>query len=132
MRPRLQYISGLGWHCGRLLLWPLLLLAALLSSFVVGPLQLVLQALLQVRLPFGLVVPLGIGLLVARRLRRKLGGEPFTYDPLLMDAVSEWEIRQINRMEHPVQFRRIYQFEILMWGSSLALQSGLLVLGSLP
>ncbi|MDH4131518.1 MAG: hypothetical protein OEW17_09375 [Gemmatimonadota bacterium] len=132
MRARLQYVAGQGWHCGRLLLWPALLGAALLGSFAVGPLQSALQAVLHVRLPFGLAVPLGIGLLVARRLRRKLAGEPFTYDPLEADTVRDWETRQINRTDDPVLFRRLYQFELFMWGSSLALLGGLLVLASLP
>lgn len=132
MRPRLQYVIGRGWHCGRLLLWPLLLGAAMLGSMVIGPFQLALQSVLHVRLPFGLVVPLGIGLLVVRRLRRKLHGEPFTYDPLEADTVWDWEMRQINRTDDPVLFRRLYRFELLMWGSSLALLGGLLVLAVLP
>jgi hypothetical protein len=107
------------------------MVAALLSSFVVVPFQLALRALFHVRLPFGLIIPLWLGRLVRRRLRRKLSGEPFTYDPLTIDAVS-WEMLQVTRTDNPVLFRRVFQFELLMWGSSLALLSGMLVLGSLP
>ena len=49
-----------------------------------------------------------------RRLRRKPGGAPFTYDPLEADTVWDWEMRQINRTDDPVLFHRLYQFELLM------------------
>ncbi len=129
MKPRISYVTGYGWHCGRLLLWPVLLVASVVVFFVLLPFQLVLQGWSGVRLPFGLVVPIAAALLVARRLRRKLRGEPFLYDPLFDDAS---EVDLIRRDERPVAFRRLLDFELLIWGTSLALLTGLLLLARWP
>ena len=132
MRPRLQYVQGTGWHCGRLLMWPVLLLGGGVGAVVITVPQLMLQTLLHIRIPFGLVVPAAVGWRVHRRLERKRQGEPFTYDPLEADSTTDWDMRQVYLADEPNLFWRLYRWEQLMWGSALALMAGLLVAGSFP
>lgn len=117
MKARICYVTGYGWHVGRLLWWPVLLLSAVLGGFVASVLQSAAVVLSGLPLPYGLLFPLTILLLARRRLRDRLQGtKPFAYDPYFDDA-SELDLIWPDAGS---RFRRLLYVEILMWGSIVA------------
>ena len=125
MRARVTFVPGYGWHCGRpawaLVLWP----TGLIAPFIAIPLELLLRELTRLPLPFALLLPAAFAATLARRLRRKLAGEPFVVDEWGVEAN---EITLVRRTDDPERFRRLVGLEVLLWGVPIAFQVGMLLL----
>src|SRR5579885_1828916 len=103
-----SYVEGYGWHCSRLLLALLLLLAAVFVPFVAVAIQALLQAMTHTRLPYGLVFPAVFLFALVHRLRRKLGGEPF----VAWVPGSDLYVRKTFRRDEPVRFFFLFALEV--------------------
>jgi hypothetical protein len=62
---------------------------------------------------------------IRRRLRRKLRGEPFVWDPIFDDA---YELDLVHRHLEPGRWRRLFRLEVLTWGGALLIHLGALAL----
>ena len=120
MRAALSYIPGYGWHCGRLLLWPAVLLYSLVGIFP----WIVVEALASVVTPFhwpvGLVGPALFALWGWRRIRRKLRGEPFVWDPFWRDDHADVDL--IHRHHDEQRWQSLLRMELAVWGGGLLIQ----------
>ena len=125
MRAGLCYISGYGWHCGRMLLWPVLLLYSLLGII---PWMLV-EALASIVTPFhwpvGLVGPALFALWGWRRVRRKLRGEPFIWHPL---RNADADIDIVHRHHDERRWHSLLRMEVMAWGGGLLIQLTMLAI----
>jgi hypothetical protein len=127
MRGRISYVEGYGWHVGRLFLWPTLLVAALLSVFPAATFEVLLILVTGLPWPFAVVWPLLFALWIRRRLRRKLNGEPFVWDPMLV-IDDAYELDLVHRHLEPARWGKLFRLEVLTWGGALLIHFGMLAL----
>jgi hypothetical protein len=120
---QIQYCQGYGWHCGRLLLWLILLVIGIPLAFVAVFLEEILRALTHIPAPIALCLPLAFALALFRRLWRKFHGRPFAVrlPEFFMDDMTVWLIPRGHR-----HFRALVILEIFIWGSVIAAQLGII------
>jgi hypothetical protein len=75
--------------------------------------------------PFALAGPLLFALWIRRRLRRKLRGEPFVWDPVFDDA---HELDLVHRDQEGPRWRTLFRLEVVAWGGALLIHLGVLAL----
>jgi hypothetical protein len=125
MRGRISYVQTYGWHAGRLLVWPTLLVGAVVGVFPAVIFEVLLILATGRPWPYAIVWPLLLALWIRRRLRRKLRGEPFVWDPVFDDA---HELDLVHRHLEPRRWRMLFRLEILIWGGALLIHLGTLAL----
>lgn len=123
MRMEISYCEGYGWHCGRLIMWPALLLLGVISAFVAVFLEVVLRKVTHLPLPFALAVPFLFLYILRLRLVRRLNGKPFAIalPRFFMDDMTTLLVPRGHR-----HFRALCMVEIFIWGSVVACQLGIL------
>jgi hypothetical protein len=125
MRPGLSYVHGYGWHCGRLLLWPVLLLYSLVAIVPWMMLEALASVLTPFHWPVGLIGPALFALWGCKRIRRKLRGEPFVWDPYWRD---DSEVDLIHRQHDERRWRSLLRMEVAVWGGGLLIQLTMLLI----
>ena len=119
MRASLSYIPGYGWHCGRLLLWPALLLYSLFGTIPWLAAQALASVLIPFHWPIGLLGPALFGLWGWSRVRRKLRGEPFVWNRFWDD---DSDVDVIHRHHDERRWRSLLRMEVVAWGGGLLIQ----------
>jgi hypothetical protein len=120
---QISYCQGYGWHCGRLLLWLILLVIGIPLAFVALFLEEILRALTHLPTLIALCLPLAFGLVLFRRLRRKFHGRPFAVG-LPAFFMDDMTVRLISRGHR--HFRALVMLESFIWGSVIVAQLGII------
>ena len=119
----IQYLQGYGWHMGRVVLWPLLLVVGAGFTFAVLLAGQLASAILKWPAEYALyppfLVPLVFALLLRSRIARKLAGEAYVVNlpSTFSDQDGPWLISRGH-----THFRAILMLDLLIWGSSLLAQ----------
>jgi hypothetical protein len=119
----IQYLQGYGWHMGRLVLWPLLLVAGAGLTFGVALAGQLASAILKLPVGYALylpfLIPLVFALLFRSRIVRKLAGEAYVVNlPSTLSAQDgPWLISRGHR-----HFRALLMLDLIIWGSSFIAQ----------
>ena len=119
MRASISYIPGYGWHCGRLLMYPAVLLFSLVAVIPWFAAQAVASLFVPFHWPVGLAGPAVFALWGWCRVRRKLRGEPFVWDPFWGDDA---EVDLVRRHHDERRWRSLMRMELAVWGGGLLIQ----------
>ena len=93
-------------------------MAASVASWVISAaLELIVKSNFQVRVFVVLLVSAIPMLVLAFRVRRKLGGEPIIFDPPVISRPLE-TVRLIRRTESPKLFWMLVFLDVLIWSSA--------------
>src|SRR6059036_2796178 len=124
MRFEISYSKGYGWHCGRPLLWLCLMVLGCAFAFVAVFLDAILRSATHLPIPWALCAPFAFLYFLRRRLLRKLKGEPFAVSPIgfFSDDMTMLFFHRGHR-----HFRALLLLEVLIWGSVIAAQLGIIV-----
>src|SRR5688572_22365821 len=125
MRAGISYVRGYGWHCGRLLMWPALLLYSLVAVIPWLAVEVVASLFLPIHVPVGLVGPTLFAVWGWSRIRRKLRGEPFVWDRFWGD---DSEVDLIHRHHDERRWRSLMRMELAVWGGGLMIQHMMLAI----
>jgi hypothetical protein len=119
----IRYCEGYGWHVGRPIQWVGLLLLGVVFALLAAFLGEALRAMIHLPIPIALTAPLAFVLLLRRRLKRKLNGEPFAVclPQFFMDDMTTLLVSRGQR-----HFRALVILETFIWGSVIAAQLGLI------
>ena len=120
MRARLTYVQGYGWHAGRLLVWPVLLLGSLVGVFPVILVETALALATGREWPWGAILPGLYAWWLWRRIRRKLDGEPFVWEPFWPDTPVT-EVDLVHRHHDERRWKSLLRMELLVWGGTLVI-----------
>ena len=113
MRPTVSYIQNHGWHVGRLLWWPALLLLGQPVALAAGALDLGLRALTGVDAPFVLVAPLGMLLVAMARVQRRHEQGTIVVDRIL--RLRDMRVDTVRESVEPARFRRWLFIDTALW-----------------
>src|SRR5918998_241733 len=110
MRAQLMYVQDYGWHAGRLLLWPVLLFYALFGVFPWLMLEAIASLFVPDSWPVAMLGPVLLALWTWRRVRRKLRGEPFIWEHVLIESYGK--VDSVHRHLEPGRWRMLMGLEV--------------------
>ena len=126
MRSRFIYVEGYGWHAGRLLVWPALLVGCLVGIFPVIMFDAVMAGVTGRDWPWGAILPGLHATWLWRRIRRKLRGEPFVWQPVSLEDMPDPHVDLIHRHHDERRWNSLLRMELLAWGGTLVIHLVLL------
>lgn len=113
------YVKDYGWHVGRPIVWVALLIVGIPTAFLALFAEGAVAVVARVRVPLALIVPIAFSSMAYLRLRRKMNGEPFAFNPpgFFLDDMTTLLIYRGHR-----HHRALMMIEAFIWGSVPVLQ----------
>jgi len=119
----IRYCKGYGWHVGRPIVWCLLLLMGVPAAFLAAFLEAALRPLNHLPIPFALIAPAVLLLVLWGRLKHKFNGKPFAVclPKFFLDDTPTLLIPRGDR-----HFRALVIIESPIRGSVVAIQTAII------
>ncbi|MCC7055663.1 MAG: hypothetical protein IT355_20495 [Gemmatimonadaceae bacterium] len=118
MRPTISYIQDHGWHAGRLLWWPVLVLLGQPVGILAAGIDLGLRALTGVDAPFVLLSPMAMGLVAWSRVRRLRSRGVVVVDRVF--RIRDMRVDTVRRALEPERFTRWVRIDACLWAGAVA------------